>query len=109
MLISNKNTLKAGKLVTLSVATVMLMGASVETEANIDPLLITNLTQTLEQEVTQQMQEMVEQAKNELTLSLQTQLSELMVEVNEDIASFETDSSLNEKDNVLAAVKQDQQ
>lgn len=64
----------------VSLAAAVLMGASVSAHA--DTLIPTDLTSNIEQNISAQMQDMMQVAQRELSMSLQAQLSEAMFEVD---------------------------
>lgn len=78
----------AKKIAKSSLVIAVLMGASMT--ANADSLIPSDLTSNIESNLTAQMQEMMQVAQTELSLSLQTQLSEVMFEMG----SEEADSQL---------------
>jgi|GEM_PF-4318776 len=63
----------------VSLAAAVLMGASVSAHA--DTLIPADLTSHIEQNISAQMQDMMQVAQRELSLSLQAQLAEAMFEV----------------------------
>ncbi|MGK0411600.1 MAG: hypothetical protein ACJASB_003805 [Shewanella psychromarinicola] len=75
--------------VQLSVAAALLVTASVSAQA--DEMSIANTVAALEQTMTQASQEMIANVKQELMLSLQTQIAEQVFEMNSalEFASFE--------------------
>ncbi|MBW8182653.1 hypothetical protein [Shewanella nanhaiensis] len=64
-----------------SLVVAVLMGASVT--ANADTLIPTDLTSNLEQNIAAQMQDMMQVAQRELSISLQAQLSSSMFDAEE--------------------------
>lgn len=64
----------------VSLAAAVLMGASVSAHA--DTLIPTDLTSNIEQNISAQMQDMMQVAQRELSMSLQAQLSDAMFEVD---------------------------
>tara|TARA_R110000850_G_scaffold132510_2_gene253583 strand:+ start:45 stop:350 length:306 start_codon:yes stop_codon:yes gene_type:complete len=75
--------------VQLSIAAALLITASVSAQA--DEISISNTVAALEQNMTQASQEMISNVKQELMLSLQTQIAEQVFEINSalEFASFE--------------------
>ncbi|WP_137225417.1 hypothetical protein [Shewanella sp. MEBiC00475] len=75
--------------VQLSIAAALLVTASVSAQA--DEISISNTVAALEQNMTQASQEMISNVKQELMLSLQTQIAEQVFEINSalEFASFE--------------------
>jgi hypothetical protein len=75
--------------VQLSIAAALLITASVSAQA--DEISIANTVATLEQTMTQASQQMIANVKQELMLSLQTQIAEQVFEINSalEFASFE--------------------
>ncbi|MBB1440273.1 hypothetical protein H5202_16645 [Shewanella sp. SG41-4] len=75
--------------VQLSIAAALLVTASVSAQA--DEISISNTVAVLEQNITQASQEMISNVKQELMLSLQTQIAEQVYEINSalEFASFE--------------------
>ncbi|HBF45959.1 MAG TPA: hypothetical protein DDW91_05525 [Shewanella frigidimarina] len=75
--------------VQLSIAAALLVTASVSAQA--DEISISNTVAALEQNMTQASQEMISNVKQELMLSLQTQIAEQVFEINSALvfASFE--------------------
>ncbi|MGI2177443.1 hypothetical protein [Shewanella frigidimarina] len=75
--------------VQLSIAAALLVTASVSAQA--DEISISNTVAVLEQNMTQASQEMISNVKQELMLSLQTQIAEQVFEINSalEFASFE--------------------
>jgi hypothetical protein len=75
--------------VQLSIAAALLVTASVSAQA--DEISISNTVVALEQNMTQASQEMISNVKQELMLSLQTQIAEQVFEINSalEFASFE--------------------
>ncbi|WP_299790899.1 hypothetical protein [uncultured Shewanella sp.] len=71
----------------VSLAVAVLMGASVSAQA--DTLIPTDLTSNIEQNISAQMQDMMQVAQRELSMSLQAQLSDVMFE-----ATAEDDTQL---------------
>ncbi|AQS40183.1 hypothetical protein Sps_05114 [Shewanella psychrophila] len=67
------------KIAKASLVAAVLMGASMGAQA--DGLILTDLTSNIEQNISAQMQDMMQVAQRELSLSLQTQLSEAMFEL----------------------------
>ncbi|NRB24904.1 hypothetical protein [Shewanella sp.] len=68
------------KIAKASLVVAVLMGASMGAHA--DGLLVTDLTRNIEQSIGAQMQDMMQVAQRELSLSLQTQLAEAMFELD---------------------------
>jgi len=64
----------------VSLAAAVLMGASVSAHA--DTLIPSDLTSNIEQNISAQMQDMMQVAQRELSMSLQAQLSDAMFEVD---------------------------
>ncbi|AZG74657.1 hypothetical protein [Shewanella livingstonensis] len=75
--------------VQLSIAAALLVTASVSAQA--DEISISNTVAALEQNMTQASQEMISNVKQELMLSLQTQIAQQVFEINSalEFASFE--------------------
>lgn len=75
--------------VQLSIAAALLVTVSVSAQA--DEISISNTVAALEQNMTQASQEMISNVKQELMLSLQTQIAEQVFEINSalEFASFE--------------------
>jgi hypothetical protein len=75
--------------VQLSIAAALLVTASVSAQA--DEISIANTVATLEQTMTRASQQMIANVKQELMLSLQTQIAEQVFEMNSalEFASFE--------------------
>ena len=75
--------------VQLSIVAALLVTASVSAQA--DEISISNTVAALEQNMTQASQEMISNVKQELMLSLQTQIAEQVFEINSalEFASFE--------------------
>ena len=75
--------------VQLSIAAALLVTASVSAQA--DEISISNTVAALEQNISQASQEMISNVKQELMLSLQTQIAEQVFEINSalEFASFE--------------------
>jgi hypothetical protein len=75
--------------VQLSIAAALLITASVSVQA--DEISIANTVATLEQTMTQASQQMIANVKQELMLSLQTQIAEQVFEINSalEFAGFE--------------------
>ena len=69
------------KIAKASLVVAVLMGASMGAHA--DGLLVTDLTRNIEQSIGAQMQDMMQVAQRELSLSLQTQLAEAMFEIED--------------------------
>ncbi len=87
----------------VSLAAAVLMGASVSAHA--DTLIPTDLTSNIEQNISAQMQDMMQVAQRELSMSLQAQLSEAMFEVDaEDEAQLANEK--NEQAITSAMVKE---
>lgn len=66
--------------VQLSIAAALLVTASVSAQA--DEISISNTVAALEQNISQASQEMISNVKQELMLSLQTQIAEQVFEIN---------------------------
>ena len=75
--------------VQLSISAALLVTASVSAQA--DEISISNTVAALEQNISQASQEMISNVKQELMLSLQTQIAEQVFEINSalEFASFE--------------------
>ena len=71
--------LTISKIVKLSLVVTVLMGVSVGAHA--DSLILTDLTSNIEQNISAQMQDLMQVTQRELSLSLQTQLAEAMFEL----------------------------
>ncbi|MFT5236234.1 MAG: hypothetical protein ACI90A_001603 [Shewanella sp.] len=69
------------KVAKASLVVAVLMGASAT--VNADTLISTNLTSNIEQNIAAQMQDMMQLAQRELSMSLQTQLSSSMFDSHE--------------------------
>lgn len=69
------------KIAKTSLVVAVLMGASAS--VNADTLISTDLTSNIEQNIAAQMQDMMQVAQRELSLSLQAQLSSSMFDSNE--------------------------
>ena len=69
------------KIAKASLVVAVLMGASMGAHA--DGLILTDLTRNIEQNISAQMQDMMQVAQRELSLSLQTQLAEAMFEIED--------------------------
>ncbi|MCL1057309.1 hypothetical protein L2729_04775 [Shewanella gelidimarina] len=70
------------KTVKTSVLTAVLLGASVSAQA--ETSLVSEVANSLEQNISAQMQDMVSKAQTELSLSIQSQMSEMMFELSSD-------------------------
>lgn len=70
------------KSVKTSVLTVVLLGASVSAQA--ETSLVTEMANSLEQNISAQMHEMVSKVQTELSLSIQSQMSEMIFELSSD-------------------------
>ncbi len=70
-----------GKIAKTSLVAAVLMGASAT--VNADTLIPADLTSNIEQNIAAQMQDMMQLAQRELSISLQTQLSSSMFDSNE--------------------------
>ncbi|ACJ27546.1 Conserved hypothetical protein [Shewanella piezotolerans WP3] len=82
------------KTVKTSVLTVALLGASLSAQA--ETSLVSEVASNIEQNISAQMQDIVAKAQTELSLSIQSQMSEMM---------FELDSSEEIDASALAAEK----
>ncbi|EDQ01964.1 hypothetical protein [Shewanella benthica] len=69
------------KIAKASLVVAVLMGASMGAHA--DGLMLTDLTRNIEQNISAQMQDMMQVAQHELSLSLQTHLAEAMFELED--------------------------
>ncbi|QFU24454.1 hypothetical protein FM038_021450 [Shewanella eurypsychrophilus] len=83
----------AKKITKTALVIAVLMGASMGAHA--DSLIPSDLTSNIEKNIAAQMQDMMQVAQTELSLSLQTQLSEAMFEMNsnEDVSQLAQEQS----------------
>ena len=96
--------LSMNKIAKTSLLVAVMMGASMGVSA--DTLIPADLTSNLEQNISAQMQDMMQVAQRELSLSLQTQLSEAMFEIETSDAESKLAQEPSEKVITSAMVKE---
>ncbi|MCL1139493.1 hypothetical protein [Shewanella pneumatophori] len=87
--------------------TAVMLGVS--TTAHADNALITDVTKNIEQNISSQMQEMINSAQTELSLSIQSQMSELMFDMDaeQELANKQKATKQNEQALVTTAITKD--
>lgn len=96
--------LSVSKIAKTSLLVAVMMGASMS--VNADTLIPADLTSNLEKNISAQMQDMMQVAQRELSLSLQTQLSEAMFEVEASDVESQLAQETSEKTITSAMVKE---
>ncbi|MCK8046787.1 hypothetical protein MSG37_18005 [Shewanella sp. 1CM18E] len=95
------------KTLKVSLLTAVMLGVSATAHA--DNTLITDVAKNIEQNISSQMQEMINSAQTELSLSIQSQMSELMFDMDaeQELANKQKATEQNEQALVTTAITKD--